>query len=240
MNKIFPLKMTDPEAGTISARELHERLNIQTRFSDWFNRVKEYGFIDGEDFYSILSKTPKTMGRPSTDFNITLNMAKEICMLQKTAEGRAVRQYLIDLERKWNSPEVIMARALKLAQSKIEVIEEANKQLMEENERMKPKEVFADAVRSTNDLILIRDMAKLLNQNGYDTGERRLYETLRNLGYICKTSKMPTQRAMDMGIFKVVETTVDLEDRQILSMTTKVTPKGQIFLINKFKEVANE
>lgn len=232
----------DATKQTISGRELHKYLEIKYDFKRWVD-TNFSQFTENRDYFAThinVSGNQYGSSKEAIDYDVTLDMAKHLCLMSHSVKGKECRRYLIDLEKAWNTPELIMARALKLAEEKIKDVEEANRALIEDNERMKPKEVFADAVRSTGDLILIRDMAKLLNQNGYDTGERRLYETLRNLGYICKTSKMPTQRAMDMGIFKVVETTVDLEDRQILSMTTKVTPKGQIFLINKFKEVANE
>lgn len=141
------------ETQTVSARELHEQLHIVTRFNDWFPRMCEYGFEDGTDFYSKMSKTSETGGRPSVDYEISVDMAKQICMVQKTPEGKAVRQYLIDLEKAWNTPEQIMARALDIAHKTIN-------SLKEENLVMKPKAEYFDELVERNLLTSFRTTAK--------------------------------------------------------------------------------
>ena len=104
---------------TVSGRELHEALGVETRYNDWFKRMSEDGCSDNEDFYSNLSKTSDG-GRPATDHQLTIPMAKEICMLQRNEKGRQFRKYFISIEEQWNSPEAIMARALKIANHTIE------------------------------------------------------------------------------------------------------------------------
>ena len=104
---------------TVSGRDLHEALGVETRYNDWFKRMTEYGFTENEDFYSNLSKSPDG-GRPATDHQLTIPMAKEICMLQRNEKGRQFRKYFISIEEQWNSPEAIMARALKIANHTIE------------------------------------------------------------------------------------------------------------------------
>ena len=141
------------ETQTVSARELHEQLHIVTRFNDWFPRMCEYGFEEGTDFYSKMSKTSETGGRPSVDYEIYVDMAKQICMVQKTPEGKAVRQYLIDLEKAWNTPEQIMARALDIAHKTIN-------SLKEENLVMKPKAEYFDELVERNLLTSFRTTAK--------------------------------------------------------------------------------
>lgn len=116
------------------------------------------------------------------DYQISVDMAKQICMIQRSEKGKLYRQYFIDLEKAWNTPEQVMARALKLADRTIDTLKEDNKKLIEENERMKPKEIFADAVSASTSSILIGDLAKLLRQNGVDIGQKRLFEYLRNHG----------------------------------------------------------
>ena len=133
------------------------------------------------------------------------------------------------------SDEEILAKALLVAQK---TIENKNKQI----EEQKPKVIFADAVASSKDTILIRQLAKILNQNGIDMGEKRLYKWLRDNGYLIKQKgadyNTPTQRAMDLKLFEVKETSVTHSNGSvIISKTTKVTGKGQIYFINKFKEV---
>lgn len=235
MNEI--LKVNN-DTQTVSARELHERLKINTRFNDWFPRMVEYGFSDGLDFYSKMSKT-ENGGRPSKDYDISIDMAKQICMIQRTPEGKAVRQYLIDLEKAWNTPEQVMARALKFADKEIEKLKKSNAGLLEDNKRMKPKEIFADAVSVSHTSILVGDMAKLLKQNGVDIGQKRLFEWLREKGYLIKRKgsdwNMPTQKSMDMGLFDIKESTVNNPDGSVrINRTTKVTGKGQQYFINKF------
>lgn len=219
---------------TVSARELHERLNVPTRFNDWFHRMCEYGFIEGVDFYSKMSKTSELGGRPATDYDITIPMAKEICMIQRSPEGRKVRQYLIELEKAWNTPELVMARALKVADQQIKTLNGKVERLEADVERMQPKEIFADAVSASESSILVRDLAKIIKQNGTPMGEKRLYKWMREHGYIIKNSCQPTQKAMELGLFETIERTVQRSDMSpITTLTTKVTGKGQQYFINK-------
>lgn len=231
MNEILKV---DVDTQMVSARELHEKLHISTRFNDWFPRMCEYGFTENEDFYSKMSKT-ENGGRPSKDYEISVDMAKQICMIQRTPEGKACRQYLIDLEKAWNTPEQVMARALKIANKTIDSLKSDNTKLIEDNARMKPKEIFADAVTASETSLLVRDAAKLIRQNGVKIGEKRLYKWLRENGYVCQGSTAPTQKAMEMGLLEVVIRTVERGDRLPLeTKTTKVTGKGQVYFVNKF------
>ena len=227
------------DTQTVSARELHEQLHIGTRFNDWFPRMTEYGFVEGTDFYSKMSKTDNG-GRPSTDYEISVDMAKQICMIQRTPEGKAVRQYLIDLEKAWNTPEQVFARALKMADEKINSLKENNTRLIAENQRMKPKEIFADAVATSHTSILIGDLAKLICQNGYQIGQKRLFEWLRENNFLIKngsSKNMPQQRYVEQGLFEVKESDVQNPDGSVrITRTTKVTGKGQIYFVNKFLE----
>lgn len=203
------------DTQTVSARELHENLNIGTRFNDWFSRMCEYGFSEGTDFYSKKSKTDCT-GRPGTDYDISMDMAKQICMIQRTPEGKRCRQYLIELERAWNSPEQVMARALKIADKQIESLKARNGILEKDVDRMKPKEIFADAVTASHSSILIGELAKIIRQNGIDTGEKRLFQWMRQEGYLIRRNgtdyNMPTQRSMEMKLFEIRERTVTNPD----------------------------
>lgn len=227
------------EYPTVSARDLHEGLKINTRFNDWFPRMVEYGFTEGKDFYSKMSKTSENGGRPSVDYDITVDMAKQICMIQRSEAGKRYRQYFIDLEKAWNTPEQIMARALKMAEKTIEKLTLHNKELLTDNERMKPKEIFADAVSASHTSILIGDLAKVLKQNGFDIGANRLFEILRSEGYLIKRKgsdwNMPTQKSMEMGLFEIKESTSVNPDGSIrTNKTTKVTGRGQLYFVNKF------
>lgn len=116
---------------------------------------------------------------------------------------------------------------------------ERNELLQADNARMKPKEIFADAVSASKQSILIGELAKLLKQNGYDTGEKRLFTYLRDNGYLIRRKgtdyNAPTQRSMEMGLFEVKETAVTHSDgHTTINKTTKITGKGQQYFINKF------
>ncbi|MDY4702586.1 MAG: antA/AntB antirepressor family protein [Thomasclavelia ramosa] len=223
----------DNERITLSARELHKFLEIETPFKKWFGRMAEYGFQENIDFREVMDKIVQNPqgGRPSTDYEISIDMAKEISMLQRSEKGKQARQYFIELEKKWNSPEQIMARAVLLSNSKIE-------HLTLENEQLKEKALFAEAVSASPDSIYIGDLAKLLKQNGISIGQNRLFEVLRNEGYLIKRECMrnePTQRSLELGIMELVESTWEYSGGlKRINKTTFITGKGQIYFINKF------
>lgn len=134
------------------------------------------------------------------------------------------------LEKALTSPDFLIELATKLKEEK-----EKSKRLEADNEQMKPKAVFSDAVSASDTSILIRDLAKMIKQNGVPMGEKRLYKWLRDKGYICKNTTTPTQKAMELGLFETVVRTVNRGDRlPIETITTKVTGKGQIYFVNKF------
>ena len=197
--------------------------------------------LENEDFTSVLSGTVVNNGAHRTvqDYLLTVDMAKHLCLMSRTEKGKQCRQYLIDLEKAWNTPEQVMARALKLADKTIDTLKEDNKKLVEENEKMKPKVIFADAVSASDSSILIGDLAKLLKQNGVDTGQKRLFEWMRENGYLIKRKgadwNSPTQKSMNLKLFEVKESTVNNPDGSVrINKTTKVTGKGQTYFVNKF------
>lgn len=244
MNEVLKV---DFDTQTVSARELYEQLEISKRFSAWFESNSQ-GFVEGEDFTSVLSGTVVNNGahRELQDYNLTVDMAKHLCLMSRTEKGKQCRQYLIDLEKAWNTPEQVMARALKIADRQIEELRNNNLMLEQKIEADKPKTIFADAVSTSRTSILIGDLAKLICQNGVQIGQKRLFEWLRSNGYLIKfgTSRnMPTQRHVEQGLFEVKESNVQNPDGSVrITRTTKVTGKGQLYFVNKFlgKEVAAE
>lgn len=238
MNDLIAINY-DTDKPTVSGRELHEALGVKDHYTDWFKRMCEYGFADGEDYIGFSEKSDKpTGGRPSTDHQLTIPMAKEICMLQRNEKGKQFRQYFIKVEEAWNSPEMVMKRALEIANRKVEELKQRTFSLETQIEQDKPKVLFAQAVETAHTSILIGDLAKILKQNGVQTGQKRLFEQLRQEGYLMKggsSHNMPTQRAMEMGLFEVKESTINNPDGSIrINKTTKVTGKGQTYFINKF------
>lgn len=240
MNELLKINY-EAEQPTVSARDLHEALEVKSNFTTWFNRMCEYGFREKIDFKTCFPKMESEShgGQNMIDHEISIDMAKQICMIQRSEKGKQYRQYFIDLEKAWNTPEQIFARALKMADQKIEKLKETNAGLLEDVERMRPKEIFADAVSASNSSILIGDLAKLLRQNGVDTGQKRLFEYLRNHGYLIKRKgsdwNMPTQKSMNMGLFEIKESThIDGNGCNIVTRTPKATGKAQIYFVNKF------
>uniref|UniRef100_UPI0026036BC6 phage antirepressor KilAC domain-containing protein n=1 Tax=uncultured Anaerovibrio sp. TaxID=361586 RepID=UPI0026036BC6 len=205
MDKLVVINSGEDEIK-IDGRELHMFLEIETPYNKWFSRMCEYGFSEGTDFWTNLSES--TGGRPATVHELTLDMAKEIAMLQRNEKGKQARQYFIQLEKDWNSPEKVMARALQISNRKIAEKTKDIELLCEKIEADKPKVIFADAVSASHTSILVGEMAKLLRQNGIDIGQQRLFRWLRENGYLMKSGSsknMPTQRSMDMGLFTIKE-----------------------------------
>lgn len=233
------------DTQTVSARELHEQLEISKRFSAWFE-TNSQGFVEGEDFSAAYLKVQGNQyggEKEIQDYNLTVDMAKHLCLMSRTEKGKQCRQYLLDLEKAWNTPEQVMARALKIANRTIDSLKEHNTKLIEDCERMKPKEIFADAVSASKTSILIGDLAKLICQNGCQIGQKRLFEWMRVNGYLILRKgsdyNMPTQRSMEMGLFEIKESThLNGDGLNVISKTPKVTGKGQQYFINKFMKQA--
>lgn len=234
MNEIITVNF---DTQTVSARELHKTVGSTERFSSWFERQLQFGFVENED-YTGCKKFNTLANQELQDYDMSVDMAKHICMVQRTEKAKEVRQYLIDLEKAWNTPEQVMARALKLADKTIDKLKAENFALEKKIEADKPKTIFADAVSASHTSILVGDMAKLICQNGVHIGQKRLFEWLRSNGYLIKggTSRnMPTQRSLEMGLFEIKESTIQNPDGSVrITRTPKVTGKGQVYFVNKF------
>lgn len=233
MNKLINVTLNDNHEPIVSGRQLHEALDVKTKYADWFNRMIDYGFAENQDF--LLLKNEQQTGRGGhnkVDHVIKLDMAKEIAMIQRTERGKQVRQYFIQVEKDFNSPEKIMARALLMADQKVHKLEA-------QIEADRPKVLFAEAVSASHTSILVGELAKLLKQNGVDMGANRLFNWLRAHGYLIKRNgrdwNMPTQKSVEMGLIRVKETSITHADGHItVSKTPLVTGKGQQYFINKF------
>lgn len=237
MNELIKVGL---DTQTVSARGLYKELEISDRFSRWFLRMTEYGFTEGEDFTGVKSSTLVNNGAEIElqDYNLSVDMAKHICMVQRNEKAKQVRQYLIDLEKAWNTPEQVMARALKIADRRIEELTSRNLLLEEKIEADKPKTIFADAVATSKTSILVGELAKLICQNGHQIGQKRLFQWMRDKGYLMKSGasyNQPMQRYVEQGLFEIKESAIQNPDGSVrLTKTTKVTGKGQVYFINKF------
>lgn len=144
------------------------------------------GFVENEDYTSVLSGTVVNNGahREIQDYSLSVDMAKHICLMSRTEKGKQIRQYFIDLEKAWNTPEQIMARALKVADKRIELLKQDNAVLAQNVERMRPKEIFADAVAASHTSILIGELAELLKQSASGQGRNRKDRSMMTKKYI--------------------------------------------------------
>ncbi|HCA6965920.1 TPA: phage antirepressor KilAC domain-containing protein [Staphylococcus pseudintermedius] len=233
IEQMFNIQEKENGEIAVSARELHKALKVKTRFSLWV--TQNFKFLkENYDFTSVVTTTVVNNGavRHLDDYALTTEAAKHIAMMSGTKKGFEVRDYFIKIEKAWNSPEMIMQRALKIANNTIY-------QLEAKIERDKPKIVFADAVATTKTSILVGELAKIIKQNGVNIGQRRLFEWLRQNGYLIKRKgvdyNMPTQYSMERELFEIKETTISHSDGHTsISKTPKVTGKGQQYFVNKF------
>lgn len=232
--ELIPVTENQENEVVVSGRDLHEFLEIGTQYTKWFERMQEYGFEENLDFIEVSQKRLTSHGRSHdmTDHLLKLDAAKEISMIQRNEKGKQARQYFLQIEKAWNSPEMIMKRALQFADKKIVSLEEKIKE-------DQPKVLFADAVNSSTSSILVGELAKLISQNGYEIGQNRLFDWLRENGFLIKrkgeTYNLPTQRSMDMELMDIKKRTINNADGSIkTTRTTKITGKGQQYFINKF------
>lgn len=219
MNDLIKINYNSDQP-TVSARELHDFLEVGAAYKDWFPRMCEYGFEEGKDFRSFLSKS--TGGRPAQDAEITIDMAKELCMLQRNERGKQARQYFLQLERDWNSPEKVMARALQIAEKKINTLSAELSKATVLKTIMQPKSDYFDELVERNTLTNFRETA---NQLG--VGQKVLVNFLLEKKYIYRDKKgkiMPYADKND-GLFTIKE--CFNEKTQWSGTQTLITPKGR-------------
>lgn len=224
MNELIKVNYDNPEQPTVSGRELHEFLAVETPYSKWFTRMCEYGFEPQKDFAEVLDKIVQNPsgGRPAVDHALTIPMAKELCMLQRNERGKQARQYFIALETAWNTPEQVMARALKLADRQLHALRLENSALTVENQIMAPKADYFDELVDRNLLTNFRETAKQLG-----IGEKAFIQFLLDKKYIYrdKRGKLMPYADKNNGLFEIKE--CFNEKTQWSGTQTLVTPKGR-------------
>lgn len=226
---------------TVSARDLYTYLEVRDNFTDWAKRMFEYGFIEGVDFIGFFRES--TGGRPSADYELTIDCAKEISMLQRSERGKEARRYFIQCEKKLKNSKVEAITKSDLAKMILESEEEkeaALKQLSAANatiEQNKPKVLLAEALSASDDSKLIKDLAIRLTEIGIPMGQNRLYQWLRENGYLLSHGEYynrPAQRYLEAGLFSVKAGTYLDGEVVKLTSTTKVTGKGMAYFLKKF------
>ncbi|WZY00343.1 phage antirepressor KilAC domain-containing protein [Bacillus sp. FSL W7-1360] len=180
MNELITTKENENGQLLVSGRELHEFLEVKTAYKDWYPRMKGYGFAEGVDYVEVTQKVhaqKRARTYEQVDHHITIDMAKEISMLQRNEKGKQARQYFLDLERKWNSPEMIMKRAMDYANAQVAKLETKNFLLTQQNQEMEPKAFYFDKVMQSDSLLTVSQIAK-----DYGMSARLLNSILRELG----------------------------------------------------------
>nr|DAQ25412.1 MAG TPA: hypothetical protein [Caudoviricetes sp.] len=162
MTELIKVNYDNADRPTVSGRELHEALGVETPYTTWVKRMCEYGFSENVDFatcFPNLESENQHGGQNKIDHQLTIPMAKELCMLQRTDKGKQMRQYFIAVEEQWNSPDAIMARALQLSNAKLKEMQITVSTLTVENQIMKPKAEYFDELVDRNLLTGIRETA---------------------------------------------------------------------------------
>lgn len=228
MNELIKVNY-DGERQTTSARSLWEFLDKPyTKFTMWFDKYKEYGFVENQDYRELSVKTYTSNGaeHDAIDYEITVDMGKELAMIQKTEKGKQARQYFIELEKQWNSPEAVMSRALKMADAKITSLQ---CQVIEMKPKAEKFELFMDGKNNQN----MNNVAKTLGW-----GRNKLFEKLREDGIFLKNNT-PKQTYIDRGYFIVIQKPIEMGESVIDKPQTLVTPKGINWLADYLREKAS-
>ncbi len=226
MNEL--IKVTyDNDRPVVSARELHDFLEVGADYRHWFPRMCEYGFTAGVDFNPVKidrvqMEGNRTVSREVDDAALTIDMAKEICMIQRSEKGKQARQYFIQLEKDWNSPEKVMARALDIAHRELNTLKAANVELTVQNTIMQPKADYFDELVDRNLLTSFRDTAKQLG-----VSQNAFIGFLKKHKYIYRDQKGKLMPYADKnnGLFEVKECFNNKTEWS--GIQTMVTPKGR-------------
>lgn len=227
MTDLIKIHYDNTDRPTVSGRELWEALEVETPYTQWFKRMSEYGFSENVDFALVSQKcetnNPKNPYTTKTDHQITIPMAKELCMLQRTDKGKQMRQYFIAVEEQWNSPDAIMARALQLSNAKLKQLQVTVSELTVENQIMKPKAEYFDDLVDRNLLTGIRETAK-----EFQIKQKDFVAFLMAKKYLYRDKKgklMPYAKPLQDGLFELKETKNDATAWS--GSQTMITPKGR-------------
>lgn len=231
MNELIQTIHNENGEITLSGRELHEFLEVKTAYKDWFPRMVEYGFEDTVDYVAIAQKRATAQGNMTTfnDHQIKIDMAKEIAMIQRSEKGKEARQYFLELERKWNSPEMVMKRAMDYLNDRVAKLQTTNLVLEQQVSELKPKATYYDMVLQNKSLLSVSKIAK-----DYGMSAIALNKMLHDLGVQYKQGDIWLMYAkhQDKGYTQTSTYVIDAEDSRI---STKWTQKGRLFIYDLLK-----
>ena len=233
----------DSERPTVLGRDLHQALGINSNYTTWFKRMCEYGFAEGVDYKAMFQKWNTAQGNESTKINhqLTIDMAKQLCMIQRTEIGRKFREYFIEIEEAWNSPEAVMARALSFANKQLEQIKQRNTVLEEQNAvqsqqiaELQPKASYYDLVLNCKDVVSMTIIAK-----DYGWSAKRMNQFLHEMGVQYKQGNtwLLYQRYAEKGYTSTRTNTHLGKDGDVhTSVHTYWTQAGRLFIYDLLKE----
>lgn len=237
MNELLAVNF---DTQTVSARELHKRVGSTERFSHWFDRQLQFGFVENED-YTGCKKFNALAKQELQDYDLSVDMAKQICMVQKNDRSREVRQYLIDLEKAWNTPEQVMARALKIAGNTIDSLKDRCKflggQIVEQQrviEELQPKANYVDTILKSKATVLVTQIAQ-----DYGMSATAFNKVLKELGVQHKVGGQWILYSKYQGSGYVHSKTIDItrsNGQEDVVMQTEWTQKGRLFLYELLKK----
>ena len=243
MNELINVTMNQNNEQTVSARDLYSALEIKQRFSVWFDTNSKY-FIEGTDFTTVktdteVSNNGGTQLRSLQDYQLTLDMGKQVAMMSRTEKGKQVRAYFIEVEKQFNSPEMMMARSLQYANQTLLQYDKQIKELNTTIEIQAPKVEFAETIQQSESNISVTNLAKLMSNTGVKVGRNKLFEYLRETGWLLRDNT-PSQKGINRGLFATHESPIQTHWGTQIKVITDVTPKGQEFFINKLNDYLNE
>lgn len=232
MNQLIPVQVNDKQEQILSGRALHDFLGICTPYTQWFSRIREYGFEENADYfpYSQKSESGGASGiKVILDHLIKLDMAKEICMLQRSEKGKQARQYFIQIEKDWNSPEKTMARALLLANKKIKELNTLNAQKTQLINELQPKSSYYDLILQNKSLLSITQIGKDYGKSG-----KEINKILHKLGIQYKQGGtwLLYQKYADKGY---TQSKTHIIDDCAAKFHTYWTQKGRLFIYETLK-----
>ena len=237
MNEILKINLNENQEPIISGRELHQVLEVNSNYTTWFKRMCEYGFIENIDFITCFPNLETDLhgGQNKVDHAIKLDMAKEIAMIQRNEKGKQVRQYFIEVEKEYNSPEKIMARALIFANKQVETLTLVNKQQEQIINELQPKATYYDLILQCPDLLSVTQIAK-----DYGKGGAWLNQKLNELGiqYKHRETWLLYAKYADKGYTS--STTHDYPDSKGVihsRLHTYWTQKGRLFIYEQLKRI---
>lgn len=234
MNELINVTLNDNHEPVVSGRQLHEALEVKTEYKKWFSRMTEYGFNENEDFLKVTQKClTSSTGQNTTDHIIKLDMAKEIAMIQRTDKGKEVRKYFIQVEKDFNSPEKIMARALLMADKKITVLTTENETLKLELEEAQKQARYLDLIIESKASLRVTQIAA-----DYGMSATKFNHLLHEFGVQHKVNGQWILYKKYMGKGYTDSATFDFVDgkgQARTHVTTTWTQKGRLFLYELLK-----